>query len=109
MNKFNEQVEVLDKICRIMYLSAPSVYDSLWCRFDYHQSSDGSISVGSEFSYITHGIQTSEALVYPERTELTELIPELHELMKNQTGGDWRSMIIMIDSDGKAQTKFEYN
>ncbi len=44
-----------------------------------------------------------------QREELTELIPELHELMKNQTGGDWRAMVIVIGSDGKAQTKFEYN
>lgn len=108
MNAIEYQTEILDKLCRIMKISAQEGYSKLRCRFDYSTSPDGSSSVGAQFFYVIDGKEKSAALVYPERKQIGELVPHLHKEMQEHSGGNWTAFTLVIGEDGKAKACFEY-
>ncbi|RUO31141.1 immunity protein YezG family protein [Aliidiomarina soli] len=108
MNIIESQNRILDELCRIMHMSAETGYEKLSCRFYFSSSSDGSISIGSKFSYTRHGEEKSAALAYPESKKIGALVSTLHEEMKKHTSGDWYAFILTIGEDGKAKVDFEY-
>ncbi|EIZ1354549.1 hypothetical protein V4T56_004215 [Vibrio vulnificus] len=108
MNPIEEHKLILSELCNIMRLSFSGPYDVLNCHFDYRESDDGSSSVGAEFWYEHEGNTVSLPLVYPERKQLTMLVPKLHSMMYSHTGGDWEGFLLSIDRHGKAKTTFEY-
>lgn len=108
MSPIEYQTEILDKLSRIMHMSAEAGYSKLSCRFDYSVSPDGSSSVGAQFFYVLDGKERSAALVYPERKKLGDLVPELHREMKGHTGGSWTGFTLVVDEKGTVKAYFEY-
>jgi len=101
----DQQVEALNQIVQIMHDSAGGPYEGLRCEFDY-ETYDGGWSVGSAYSFIRDGVSVGARLDDPHRA--SDLVGELHRLMLEHTGGDWREFILSVDADGRAHTKFEY-
>jgi hypothetical protein len=108
MNPIDEQVSLLNELSQLMLLSVDSEYDSLSCIFEYETADDGSIRVGSRFSYICNGERVSAALIYPESSTVVTIVPKLHSIMSEHTGGNWKSFTLNINEKGEAKTKFEY-
>ena len=105
--KIQQQVEVLNKITQVMHESADFDYEEMTCRFDYYID-DGEWSVDSEFSFVRKGTLHRARLNDPTGG-VYRFVHQLHELMKDHTGGDWRSFILTLDATGKAHTKFVYD
>lgn len=101
-----QQVAVLNQITQIMHNSADGEYEEMRCEFE-HEVYTGGWSVGSKFSFARNGLSVSELLDDP-RDIISELIHQLHELMKAHTGGDWKSFVLTVDAAGRAHTKFTY-
>ena len=109
MNPIEEQRQIIDQLYQIVKGSSPNGVESAKCRFDFgHGHADGSISVGSEFSYLHNGAEHYPALDRDLRCSVIDLVPKLHALMKVHTGGDWNAFTLTIDKDGRVTTKFEY-
>lgn len=108
MNPIEEQVSLLNELSQLMFISVDSEYDSISCSFEYSTSDDGSSRVGSRFSFICKGEFVSKALVSPERSIVRSVVPKLHTVMSEHTGGNWKSFTIDINKSGEATTKFEY-
>lgn len=109
MNPIEEQQQIIDELYRIVQGSCPDGAQSVKCRFDYgHRHSDGSISVGSEFSYLFNGKMNYPALNIYLRRPVKDLIRKLHAKMKAHTGGDWDAFTLFINEDGTVTAKFEY-
>ena len=51
-------------------------------------------------------ISKEEYNIYENRIE--KLCEELHELMQNQTGGDWQKFILKINEKKEVETEFSY-
>lgn len=105
-NNFEQQVQVLNALMKIMHDSANGPYEEMCCEFEYERYKGG-WSVGSKYSLIRDGLFLSELLDDPEENA-SSYVHELHELMKAHTGGDWKKFILSIDSSRKANTKFMY-
>lgn len=101
-----QQVNVLNEITQIMHDSARGWYEEMRCEFDY-EVYDGGWSVGSKYSFVRNGVPVSELLDDP-RDKISDLVHQLHELMKFHTGGDWKSFVLAVDPSGKAKTNFTY-
>lgn len=101
-----QQVEVLNALTQIMHDSAHGQYEEMCCEFEY-EVYDGGWSVGSKYSFIRHGISVSELLDDPE-DRASGFVHKLHELIKSQTGGNWKKIVLAIEPSGKANTKFIY-
>lgn len=106
MNPIDKQVEILNKLTQLMHDSTNGVYEEMQCNFEY-EPYDGGWSVGSRFSFVRQGTTVSELLDDPDDTA-SDLVHELHEVMKKHTGGDWKSFVLSVDPTGKAHTKFAY-
>lgn len=100
----DQQVQALNALTQIMHDSAHGPFDELRCEFEY-EVYDGGWSVGSKYSFVRDGIFFSELLDDAE-DKAPNYVHELHELMKSHTGGDWKKFVLIIDSSGKATTKF---
>jgi len=44
-----------------------------------------------------------------ENKEVPNLVKELHSLMEEKTGGNWKEFKLTLDESGKAYTKFIYD
>jgi len=60
-----------------------------YCRFEYLKEDDGSSSVDSEFNYLVGDENKSAHLAYDKELKPIQLVPKLHALMKQHTGGEW--------------------
>lgn len=110
MNIMVKQREYIDQLYWLMRDSIEEEYDKAICRFRYdHGYEDGSFSIGTRLSYVQNGqLITSKFLRYPDTRILDNVIPQLHALMKEHTGGDWHAFTLTINEDGSVTTKFEY-
>lgn len=110
MNIIVKQREYIDQLYWLIRDSIEEEYEKAVCQFSYdHGYEDGSFSTGSQLSYFQNGeLITSNALRYPDRRILRHIIPQLHALMKEHTGGDWHAFTLTINEDGSVTTKFEY-
>lgn len=100
------QADLLNAISQIMYKSAQGAYDEMSCNFEY-ETYKGGWSVGSAYTFVRDGASFSELLDDPKDIA-SGLVHDFHELMKTHTGGDWKNIVLTIDADGKAHTKFTY-
>jgi len=108
-NPIEEHRKIIDQLYQIVVGSCPAGFISAQCRFEYgHGHDDGSISVGSAFSFIKDGQENFPALDRNLRKTVKNLVPDLHSKMLSHTGGDWDAFTIFIDDDGTVTTKFEY-
>lgn len=101
-----QQVQILTALTQLMHDSANGNYEEICCEFEY-EVYDGGWSVGSQFSFVRGGLTFSTFLDDPE-DKASGYVNELHELMMSQTGGDWKRFVLVIDSNGRANTKFSY-
>jgi hypothetical protein len=101
-----QQVQILSALTQIMLDSAKGTYEEICCEFEY-EVYDGGWSVGSKYSFVRDGLFVSEYLDDPD-DRVSSLVHKLHELMKLQTGGDWRKFVLTSTAAGKANTKFSY-
>lgn len=101
-----KQMEILRKITKIMHTPRRGGYDEMRCEFDY-EAYEGGWSVRSKYSLVRGGVLVSDFLDDLKDTS-SDLVHQLHELMKSHTGGDWKSFVLSVDSSGKANTKFVY-
>lgn len=102
----DKQVEILNLLSQIMHNSALGQYEEVRCEFE-HEIYDDGWSVSSKYSIVRDGSLLSELLSDPE-DRASELVHELHILMKSHTGGNWKKFLLSIDSCGKASTSFKY-
>lgn len=108
-NPIEEQRQIIDELYWIVKGSCPPNTTSARCRFDYdHGYDDGSYSVGEVFYYTINGQNISAALDHKLTFPITDLVPQLHALMKAHTGGDWKAFTLLINEDGSVTTNFEY-
>ncbi len=101
-----KQTNILNRIVQMMHDSARGSYDSMSCDFEYEAYENG-WSVNSKFEFIRDNTSISELLDDP-MDETSNLVHELHELMKTHTGGDWKGFVLNVDAAGKAHIKFSY-
>ncbi|EPG2129616.1 hypothetical protein KG346_003742, partial [Acinetobacter baumannii] len=100
-NIIEKQTDILNNLLNIMVNSIDGEYDSCSCLFEYdHDYQDGSTSTGAELSYILN--QENKSIGIRQMGVVDSLIRELHELMKNHTGGDWKEFILSLDENGRA-------
>lgn len=99
-----KQLEVLNGITQIMHDSSHGKYEEMRCEFD-HEVYEGGWSVGSKYSFVRNGLAVSELLDDPA-DRASDLVHQLHELMKSHPGGDWKSFTLAVDPSGKAKTNF---
>lgn len=105
----NQKTEILNSLLQIMHDSVSTSYDSLECVFDYYKDSDdGSLSIGSKFSYIDKD-NVNYALLNDPDYRVNELIIKLHDLMVAHTGGSWKEFVLSMNENGRAYTKFIYD
>lgn len=111
MNPIEEQQALIDQLYRIVIESMPKVATEAGCRFEFHQSGDGSRSVDEQFWYVLDGKNVSALLNRPSDREWRpiRLVPQLHAKMKAHTGGDWQAFTLTINGDGSVTTRFEYS
>ena len=108
-NPIEEQRAIIDQLYQIVIGSCPADFASAKCRFEYgHGHDDGSISVGSAFSFIKDGQENFPALDRSLRKSVKNLVPDLHAKMLSHTGGDWDAFTLFINENGTVTTKFEY-
>lgn len=100
------QVGILNQIIKVMHESADSSYDEMRCKFDYFVD-EGDWSIDFEFSFVRNG-EVHRTVLADATGEVYRKIHCLHELMKGNTGGDWKSFVAAIDPSGKAKTNFTY-
>ena len=110
MNPIEEQREVVGQLAELMIASMPDSVTEADCRFELFLGEDGSRSVGTEFPYAKAGIRTSARQHRaPERAKRpVSLVPKLHALMREHTGGSWHAFRLSIAPDGRITAKFEY-
>ena len=110
MKPIARQVEILNTLAQLIHLSAKDEYKEAGCVFDYdYDYEDESSSVGGSFWYVDrcNNEKVSASLEDPD-FETMDLIPELHLIMKEQTGGEWTSFTLILDENGEANSKFKY-
>ena len=108
MNPIDEQRAVIDKLYQLVLRSAANDFTEAACRFRYLLEEDGSRAVDEQFWYFV-GEDRKSAFLDDDRTaNPMDLVPKLHSLMKDHTGGDWDAFTLTIGKDGKVTTKFEY-
>lgn len=110
MNPIEIQKSLIDRLYWLVRESAPENAEDVCCRFDYSRSRDGSISVNERFSYVLEGQRVSALLNLLDEKENRPItiVPQLHHLMKEHTGGNWTAFTLEITEDGNVNTKFEY-
>lgn len=101
-----KQVEILNQIVQVMHNSAASNYEEMSCEFDY-EVYEGGWSVGAKFSFVRDAVMVSDFLDDPD-DRVSDLVHQLHGLMKAHTGGDWTRCVLSVGRDGKAKTNFTY-
>ncbi|OUY05878.1 immunity protein YezG family protein [Acinetobacter populi] len=107
-NLVEKQTEILNSLLQIMDSSVNGEYQSLQCTFDYYRAEDdNSVSIGEKFFYKKDDELKSEFLIYKNKA-VPELVKELHTVMENHTGGNWKEFTLTLDENGKAHTKFIY-
>lgn len=80
------QIKLLNRIVGVMRMSARREYSSMERVFD-HECYEGGWSVGSKYSCPAGGEDFNEYLDDPQDA-VSDLVHELHELMKEHAGGD---------------------
>ena len=108
MNIVIQQQDIITELYHLVRRSAPEKYTEAACRFEYFKENDGSCSVEEKFWYFIAGERVSTFLDDDPEVDIMALIPQLHEIMRNHTGGDWNAFTLTIDQSGKSTTKFEY-
>ena len=111
MNPIEEQLLVVDQLYELILESVEAGFDTALCRFEYITEEDGSRSVDTALEYDLNGVKHSKHLKYKSAKEdrPITLIPKLHRLMKEHTGGDWHAFTLSIEKNGQAKTMFEYD
>ncbi|MBD8514661.1 hypothetical protein L6J37_13125 [Photobacterium sp. WH77] len=108
-NPIAEQRKLIEQLYLVVKKSCPVDATSAKCRFEYdHGYEDGSLSVGSAFSYVASDEEFFPALDRELRRSVKDLVLQLHANMKAHTGGDWNAFTLFINEDGTVATKFEY-
>lgn len=100
-----EQSGILEKLANLLYNSCTAKYDFISLECNYMPN------------YNTFGVTLSIRLLGQENyiippdgmaSDSIDLAEELHTLMKAHTGGEWSSLTLTLDTEGKAHTKFYY-
>lgn len=109
MDMISRQTDILTNLLQIMVDSVYEDYDSLQGVFDYNKSSiDNSVSMEANFSYFIGDTEKFVFMNDPE-SKIPYLLEELHELVQEHTGGVWTKLILKLDENGRAYTKFIYD
>ena len=109
-NPIEEQRLIIDQLYLIVKGSCPDGVVSAKCRFEYdHGYEDGSVSIGTAFSFIKNAEEFFPALNRELRGSVSGLVEKLHAKMKAHTGGDWDAFTLFINEDGTVKVKFEYS
>lgn len=108
MNAVEEQTEVLTELSNILVAAAPESFYEARCVFEYGIEGDGSSWVDARFWYVEEGKCISTALETAEEWAIMDLVPKLHQLMKEHTGGTWSEMTLTLTADGQLNTEFKY-
>lgn len=101
----HRQLEILNILASEFYHSIGNNFDS--AIFEYKFNKIGNWSVISAY-YIKDNkkLPPIKDNIYENRIE--KLCEELHELMQNQTGGDWQKFILKINEKKEVETEFSY-
>ena len=108
MLPFLKQKELMNELYGAVISSIDGDFDRVECEFSYEEVDDGGYSVGTSFYYeldgkIFHRILSEESL-----GEVSVIIPELHELMKESGMGDWYKCTMSFPKGGSVSLKYQH-
>lgn len=109
MNPIEQQTMILNNLCQLLHDNADEGYDEACCEFKYYFGDDGSLGFGAKFHFSIDGLVNSRVFRDTNENRFDDLILKLHTLMKEHTGGDWKTFTLTLDKNGKATTKFDYS
>lgn len=105
MKIIDQQNRVLNDLVNIIYNQTDEGYETALCKYTFLEKFK---STSINFSFYVHGEQVKKAMTAEATIKSSDLVEELRALMKEHTGGEWRSFTLTLDADGKATTKFTY-
>ncbi len=108
MNQIDGQREALDKIYDLLLCSVDDDFVTAECVIAYRRFDGGGAAIQSNASFFANGETKHVLLKYPDRQILDEVVPKLHSMMKDHTGGEWTGLKLKINQDGTVTTKFDY-
>lgn len=100
-----KQQELLEQLTAILLADALQRYESISCRFQFEHEYE---TISSQLSYVLRGKTHNAQLSTGAATKNLILCEELRALMAAHTGGEWDAFTLTLDSDGKADCRFEY-
>lgn len=106
MMSIDAQTQLINQLCHIMYESVAGDFESMECCFDYEEEGS-SWSVESTFSFIKDNSKHHKLLL-DDKNKAPFIVYELHNLMEKHTQGFWYKVIVSIDENREAKTKFIY-
>ena len=101
------QTKLLNSIANFLYNEVDDSYDSLSCEFTIF-GEGATKTASSSIAIFRAGHEESRGFSDMALLEVTDVVVELHTLMKAHTGGEWTSFTLTLDANGKAHTKFHY-
>ncbi len=100
-----EQVQILNELSKYLYSSIEVNFD--FVKFEYKFNSEEEWDLIS--TYYTKSGKKFPPYNFSELTDkLKPLCEKLHDLMKEQTGGNWQKFVLTIDENREVQTEFSY-
>lgn len=105
MNSIERQTEILSQLSQILHDDADEGYNFAIGEFDYLPEYE---TISNYFLFEKDSVKVNRPFSDDAVTKNLDLCEELRALMKEHTGGEWKSFTLTIDADGKAKAKFHY-
>lgn len=101
----NRQFEILNEICSLLFHNTPKEFDSLVYVYKFNPDE---CWIGARVSTVICG--KKEALDWSPDIlrKIRGLCKNLHQVMQDHTGGDWRKFVLRIDENKEVTTNFIY-
>ena len=100
-----EQVQILNELSKYLYSSIEVNFD--FVKFEYKFNSEEEWDLISTY-YTKSGKKFPPDNFSELMDKLKPLCEKLHDLMKEQTGGNWQKFVLTIDENREVQTEFSY-
>ncbi|MBA5728129.1 hypothetical protein CPA56_09130 [Bombella sp. TMW2.1889] len=103
-----KQQELMNELYGAVISSVDGDFDRVECEFLYEEVDDGGYSVGTSFHYELDGQIFHRPLSGESLGEISAIIPELHQLMKEAGMGDWYKCTMSFLKGGSVSLKYQH-